>query len=335
MKKDRSSVAAPGKVILLGEHSVVFGEPAIAATVERKLRVVVRKKGTVPISDVSLPLQPSAPLVGNGDCPLFSDHDARREAAIAAAARMFDLDTAAMSVEVSSDIPPGCGLGSSAALSLALVRALADLSGTALSESGTRERAAEIENVFHGTASGVDVATVATGGVLWFERGLPPRIVSLSVRVPFDLVVALSGDPRSTAGPVGRLRARHERNPELWGGLFRAAGDLVRSGRDALEQGDLETLGGLMDAAQGLLNGFGVSTPKLERMVAIARGAGAFGAKLTGGGGGGAIVALAPLSASAVAEALRAEGFEAFVTRIGSARSRENDDAPGRSREHA
>jgi len=88
-----------------------------------------------------------------------------------------------------------------------------------------------------------------------------------------------------------------------------------------------------MDAAQGLLNGFGVSTPKLEQMIAIARGAGALGAKLTGGGGGGAVVALAPENAPRVVAALAASGFESFVTRIGSASHQEIDDA-SRSRKH-
>ena len=159
---------------------------------------------------------------------------------------------------------------------------------------------------------------VGDGHIIWFERGDPPRIERLRAGKPFDLVIAQSGELRSTAGPVGRLRQRYAARPELYGKFFRLAGDLVRAGRSALEDGDWETLGALMDAGQGLLNGFGVSTPTLERMIGIARGAGALGAKLSGAGGGGVIIALAPERSSEVVEALGACGFEAFVTRVGA-----------------
>ena len=162
------------------------------------------------------------------------------------------------------------------------------------------------------------MATSWDGHIVWFERGDPPRIERLRAGKPFDLVIALSGEVRSTAGPVGRLRQRYAARPELYGKFFRLAGDLVRAGRVALEGGDWETLGALMDAGQGLLNGFGVSTPILERMIGTARGAGALGAKLSGAGGGGAIIALAPERSSEVAEALRTAGFETFCTRIGA-----------------
>src|SRR5262249_50199208 len=133
-------------------------------------------------------------------------------------------------------------------------------------------------------------------------------------------------------GPVGRLRERHAKRPELYGRLFDLAGHVVRAGREALEAGDWESFGTLMDTAQGLLNAFGVSTPTLERMIAIARGAGALGAKLSGAGGGGVIIALAPASAERVVEALRAAGFEAFHTRLGSATPREVQDAKSNRR---
>ncbi len=286
--------ASPGKVILLGEHSVVFGEPAIAAAIGRRLEVRIRRDGV-----------------------RQSAGDAKLEEALVVAARELGLDAAALSVEVRSTIPPACGLGSSAALSVALVRALADFAGLKPAADAVRRHASRVEDVFHGTASGADVATSWDGHIIWFERGDPPRIERLRAREPFDLVIALSGEVRSTAGPVGRLRQRHGARPDLYGKFFRLAGDLVRAGRGALEEGDWQTLGALMDTAQGLLNGFGVSTPTLERMIAAARGAGALGAKLSGAGGGGAIIALAPERASDVVDALRAGGFEAFSSRIG------------------
>jgi len=293
--------AAPGKVILLGEHTVVFGEPAIAAAIDRRLTVTLRTDG-----------EPSR------------SGDPRVERAVALAAHDFGVDAAKLGVEIRSDIPPACGLGSSAALSLALVRALASLADRRLPPEEIRVHASRVEDVFHGTASGVDVAASAAGGIVWFERGDPPRIEAVKLAKPLDLVIALSGQPRSTAGPVGRLRARHAARPELYGRFFRLAGDISRAGREALGAGELEAFGELMDAAQGLLNALGASTPTLERMVAIARTAGALGAKLSGAGGGGAIIALAPSRDAAIADELRAAGFEAFTTRIeGDRRSEE------------
>jgi mevalonate kinase len=302
--------SSPGKVILLGEHSVVFGEPAIAAAIGRRLEVRIRGDGA---------RQPAG--------------DAKLEEALAVAARELGLDPAGLSVEIHSTIPPACGLGSSAALSVALVRALTDFAGLKPAADAVRRHASRVEDVYHGTASGADVATSWDGHIIWFERGDPPRIERLQAREPFDLVIALSGEVRSTAGPVGRLRQRHGARPDLYGKFFRLAGDLVRAGRGALEEGDWQTLGALMDGAQGLLNGFGVSTPTLERMIAAARGAGALGAKLSGAGGGGAIIALAPERASDVVGALRAGGFEAFSTRIGG--SIEEDTNAGANRASA
>ena len=287
--------SSPGKIILLGEHSVVFGEPAIAAAIGRRLEVRVRRDEARPPSG-----------------------DAKLEEAVVVAARELGLDATALSVEVRSSMPPACGLGSSAALSVALIRALADFAGLEPAADDVRRYASRVEDVFHGTASGADVANSWGGHIIWFERGDPPRIERLRAGKPFDLVIAQSGELRSTAGPVGRLRQRYAARPELYGKFFRLAGDLVRAGRSALEDGDWETLGALMDAGQGLLNGFGVSTPTLERMIGTARGAGALGAKLSGAGGGGVIIALAPDRSSEVVEALGACGFEAFVTRIGA-----------------
>ena len=290
---------ATGKVVLLGEHSVVYGQPAIAAAIDRKLRVVLRRR------------------VDEAE-PVFreTNGDARLAAALAEAAREFGLDPDALELRIESDIPAGSGLGSSAALSVALIRTAAALAGSpAPSGRELATRAARVENVFHGTSSGVDVAAVASGGTIWFERG-GPRSHPVRVRASVDVIIALSGESRSTEGPVRRLRERVRAEPDLYAQLFSAAGAIVRRGADALARGDWQALGASFDAAHDLLDAFGVSTPTLDRMIAVARAAGALGAKLSGAGGGGAIIALAPTRPERVAGALESEGFGAFVTRL-------------------
>jgi mevalonate kinase len=306
----RAIARAPGKVILVGEHSVVYGEPAIAAAIDRELAV------TLGLGDGNEGTAPPAP-----DERL----DLRGRTAVALVAQRFGFGPAALGVAIESALPQACGLGSSAAFSLALVRAAAALAGRRQSRREETALAAEVEDVFHGTASGVDVAAVAQDGILWFERGDEPRVEEIFAPAPITLVVALSGEARSTVTAVARLRVRRQRFPRVFDPLLRRAGDLVGLAREAIVAGDWPALGAAMDAAHGLLNAFGVSTPALERMLHVARAAGALGAKLTGGGGGGAMIALAPENAAAVADALVGAGFEAFVTRIGT--SREVHDA--------
>jgi mevalonate kinase len=298
--KQTASREALAKVILFGEHSVVYGQPAVAATVERRLRVTLVRNG-----------RPAA-------MP-----DPRLRAALDRAAEGVGVDAGNVEVRIESTIPPGAGLGSSAALSVALVGALADLGGASLSSADLLARAGDVENVFHGTASGVDIAAVASRGVIRFERGdaLPARLRMPSV----DLVVIDGGERRSTEGPVGRLRIRVLAEPRLYEAIFAAAGEIARRGAEALGRGDWDAVGRLFDVAQGLLNALGVSTAGLERMIDRARSAGALGAKLTGAGGGGAVIALAPDNATEVAARLRSEGYSAFVTRIGTI-DEENDD---------
>ena len=285
---------ACGKVILLGEHSVVHGRPALAVPLDRRLRVT---------------LEPGS---GRGT----ADADARAAEALRVAARGFGIDPGTLDLSIESTIPPGAGLGSSAALSVALVGALAAHAGFRLPSRELAARAAEVENVFHGRSSGLDVAVVAQGEPVWFLVGEGAR--PLRARGAAELVVGLSGERRATDGPVARLGARVVAEPRVWEPLLSLAGDLALAGAEAFARGEWKKLGELFDAGHGLLNAFGVSTPALEHMVARARAAGALGAKLTGGGGGGAMIALAPGRAVEVADALAADGFETFVTTIGS-----------------
>ena len=288
-----AAYSACGKVILLGEHSVVHGRPALAVPLGRRLRVT---------------LGPRNGHEAGAD-------DERAAEALAVAARGFGVDGAALRASIDSAIPPGAGLGSSAALSVALVGALAVLTGLRPAASELASRAAEVENVFHGRSSGLDVAVVAAGGPVWFLAGEGAH--PLRAGGAAELVVGLSGERRATDGPVARLGARVAAEPRLWEPLLSLAGDLAMCGAEAFVRGDWKKLGELFDAAHGLLNAFGVSTPTLEHMVSRARAAGALGAKLTGGGGGGAMIALAPGRAAEVAKALAADGFETFVTTIG------------------
>ena len=277
-----------GKVILLGEHAVVHGQPAIAAGVSRCVRVTIRRASPAPAAEL-------------------------RPALAAAAAVVGDIDIDGLAVSIEGDLPVAVGLGSSAALSVALVRGLAAFQRRALHQGEVARMANEVDRVFHGTPSGVDAAAASLGGVLWFEAGPPPHAEPLPPAGPIPMVVALSGTRHHTGHSVGELRRRAEALPQVYAPIFHAIGELVRAGRTAIEDGAWPLLGELMSMNHGLLRCCNVSTPVLDRVVEDAKRSGALGAKLTGAGGGGAVIALADGSPDDLAARLVGRGWEAFV----------------------
>lgn len=292
-----AQASAGGKAILLGEHAVVHGRPALAVGLGRHVTVRL-----VPQADASRAI-PST--------------DERVRTAVARAASAFGIpETAGFALEFGGTLPIAMGLGSSAALSVALVRALAASAGVALTAARLDEVAFDLEQIFHGTPSGVDSTTAARGGALWFDKGPPRRSEPIALRRSLTYVVALTGTRHETARTVASLRERAAAHPEVYAPVFDAIGALVRSARRALELGEWPTLGRFMTMNHQLLRALGVSTPELDELVERAVEAGAFGAKLTGGGGGGAALVLAGDDPTSVLESLRAAGYDAFVQRL-------------------
>jgi len=291
---------ANGKIILLGEHAVVYGVSAIAAGIDRGAQAHARL-----VAPSTLQLGPR--LVRAGD-----DSDVSR----AFAALLAALAAPEVQVEVDLALPPGAGLGASAALGVAIARAVLETQGQVALDERVLAAAAAWEQVFHGNASGVDAAASATDGCLIFSRA--NGIQLLRARRPLEFVVAISGPPASTKLMVEGVARLRERRPELVDKSLAAIAALVNNARGCIEAGDLTGLGRLMDLNQMLLSGLFVSTDAIERACAVARAAGALGAKLTGKGGGGSVLAIAgdEAAADAVLASWRAAGYGAFVTRV-------------------
>lgn len=279
---------APGKVLLLGEHSVVYGHPALAAAIPRYVSVEVTRAEEARIE-----------LPGGIQVP-FPVLEAAREMARAAGF------AGAFHARVQSDIPLGSGLGSSAALGVALARAFKP--GCDAAEAA--DLAMRLERVLHGAPSGVDPAACAREGVIFFTRGEPPAVEQVSGSA--WLAVALTGIARGTHSTVMPLAERRRADPAI-DGLLARLGDLAREGRRLFEEGELELLGARFDAAHALLRQLGVSCAELEEAVAALGRAGALGAKLTGAGGGGAAIGLGRDEAHAREMAARTSGFAVKV----------------------
>jgi mevalonate kinase len=293
----RISAFGPGKIIVLGEHGVVYGHPALAAAISRGMRAYAEPADSTTLE------------VPEG---LTSSQHNTLERAFARAAKMARFPKVAVRLE--GDLPVSMGLGSSAALSVAVSRVLLEArSGGTAPLREVEALAYEMEKEFHGTPSGVDHTTSARGVMVLFHKG---RVKAVTARRPVKVLVALVGPRSATKATVAALKVRRARWPTRYGRAFTQIGALVRDGESAVRRGDLESLGDVMNMNHGLLGALGLSSPPIEDMVYRLRGLGALGAKLTGAGGdGGAVIGLFPEPEPKMM-ALRAQGIDCFVSQL-------------------
>lgn len=296
------TAAAHGKVILLGEHAVVFGADALAASLSPGATCEARPSPAGPVLSV-------APW-GSSFRPGDGSELGRAAGGLCAAMGAGD---AALSLTL--HLPGGGGLGSSAAMGVACARALAEMAGRRLDDDELLAHALGWERVFHGNPSGVDHTLAALGGVGLFSRADGLRRVP--TRGALRLCLADSGERASTREMVDGVARLRGRRPEATDRTFEAIGVVARNGALALGAGDVKGLGELMDLNQNLLAALLVSTERLEDLCASARGAGALGAKLTGAGGGGCVIALAPGREERVLGAWRSLGVDGRVVEVG------------------
>ncbi|MDH3746725.1 MAG: hydroxymethylglutaryl-CoA reductase, degradative [Gammaproteobacteria bacterium] len=292
-----NGVTAAGKLILLGEHAVVYGAHALAMPIKNAVTASAKVSDSPTISIPAWGVDKSIEAGSDiGD-------------AVLQIARELGVADRAFNLSVATTLPRAMGLGSSAALAVAITRALGKAFDIDLDNDRVNSIAFECEKLAHGTPSGVDntVATFATPFL--YRRNEPPEITTIELLEAPPVVVACSNSPGSTLEQVAGVRARRDAATEQYDALFEQIDALTIAGADALAAADYERLGGLMNICHGLLNAIQVSTPELEHMVSIARAAGALGAKLTGAGGGGSIVALCPGREAVVSSALEAAGF--------------------------
>lgn len=303
-----AEASAPAKAILLGEHAVVFGEPALAVALDLRTRVRIEGRGTS--------------LMVNGE-PL---QDKLRLPHVHHALGLTGEPWGPLAITIESRVPGSAGLGSSAALSVALVAALLQQKGLAPSPRDVARLAFEVElGVQRGMASPADTSTSAAGGavlvdsvegpgLLWsFERSGRRWFLHRLEAPELPIVIGNTGHRAPTGEMVARVAQGVKRDPAM-AATVRELGDLARQGTKALAAHDVPALGKLMDRAHEGLRKLGVSTPRLDELVQAVRPH-SHGAKLTGAGGGGSIVALTDKPRE-VSEALKAHGCMPILTRV-------------------
>ena len=286
-----------GKVIVLGEHAVVHGFPALAAGLPQSLTL-----RATPLADRSASIHLHIPA-WSLELDLRGDEDHPVARAALEVLGFCDGPVRGWAIHGETHLPAGAGLGSSAALTVALARLVL---GPDAPLDDVVEASLAGERVFHGEPSGIDSYLAAQGGLIRFVRGERPEPVPLSA--PVDLVIVPSGVPRSTAAQIDRVRQRHRALPRLVGPILQILGDSVTAGLESLSRHDLATFGTIMSMSHELLSALGVSSPVLDNLCAVALEHGAHGAKLTGAGGGGCMVALPAGDPDSLVETFRRRG---------------------------
>ncbi|AKV55840.1 mevalonate kinase [Bifidobacterium actinocoloniiforme DSM 22766] len=291
------------KAILIGEHSVVYGHPALALPLH-SLRM---QAWAAPATEGEEPqlsaLDYEGPLAGSGE--RFGG--LRR--AVEVTLNYLGTTGQGFHIRTESDFPAGRGLGSSAAASGAVVRALLDAYDAAVSDEDILRLTNQAEQVTHGHPSGLDAATTSGQGPVRLEQG---AMRTVRPRGAAYLVIADTGVAGSTKEAVEGVRGRLEADPDGVGRLMDELGNQAAAAIADLEAGRMEPLGDHMNQAQELLDALQVGHPTLDKLVQEARSNGALGAKLTGGGLGGCMLALAADGddADRIGQALKAQGAQ-------------------------
>lgn len=310
---DEQTGIGHGKVILLGEHAAVYGSHVMAVPVPLAIQAKIGDNDSgvdiiIPRWGTELHLHESPHKRHSFEKPF------------AVILEQLELINTSMKIEVFANIPRAVGLGSSASIAVAIIRALDKRYHLGLKDHEVNALAFECEKVAHGTPSGIDNTMATYGKPLLYKKAATPDEQplheALEIEQPIPLVLGFSGVESLTAKMVARVAEAQQKNPGLYRSMFDQIDSLTLQGVQAIKRNDLQQLGELMNINQGLLNALQVSCWELEEMIQISRDNGALGAKLTGGGGGGACIALCPDDPSAVIQALNQAGYRAMEVMI-------------------
>ena len=307
--------SAPGKIILFGEHAVVYGRPALAVPVTQvhadvEIRASERPGIWIDAPDVDLSADlntlpsdhPLASVIHNFLFLSRPSPDPSGHPLPKGEGKFPDLY-----IKISSTIPVASGLGSGAAVTVALARALSSFLFHPMSDEDVNAFAYEIEKLHHGTPSGIDNTVITYAKPVYFVKGQP--IETFQVGQPFTIVIGDTGISAPTKESVGDVRRLWQADQTKWEKVFDEVGEIAKEARTVIERGKTKELGELMSRNHALLQSMTISSPELDSLVTAARRAGALGAKMSGGGRGGNMIALvAPDLAETVAGSLKEAG---------------------------
>ena len=278
-----------GKVILFGEHFVVYGLPGIAGGIDKKTLAEAEGGGKPGLHVVDN--RPAGPGYKESKAQHFKESLEYIKKAIPEV----DWDKRGVKITLAGDLIAASGVGASAASCAAIARAISEFFQLNLDDERINKIAYEGERGYHGSPSGLDNTCATYGMLIKFQRRPEGNhIERLELDDSAEIVMANTGIPANTKALVAGVKERRAKEPEKYKRIFEDYMEMFEEGLTALKAGAWQEVGVLMDRNQELLREIGVSHPKLEGLIKTAKEAGAYGAKLTGGGGGGYMVALTP-----------------------------------------
>lgn len=298
----RVEISTPGKLMLFGEHAVVYGYPCIVTAVDQRMRVLINKE-----DDRTVRIQ--APDVNLPNYSLRIDEldekqDLPKGARFVAMAvnnffNRFNVRTG-LKIRTQSDFSSEFGFGSSSAVTVAVIKGLSELFGVKMEGKDLFDLSYKTVLDIQGVGSGFDLAAAIWGGTLWFVAGGKTIIPLKTEELP--IVVGYTGIKADTPTLIEQVAEKQKVYPEITTKIFETISLIVQEAKNVLEKGDWLALGELMDLNQGLLDALGVNTKELSSLVYACREAGAFGAKLSGAGGGDCMIALVNSKTRALVE---------------------------------
>ncbi len=326
MSSTKVTASAPGKVTLFGEHAVVYGEPALVASIGKRVYVTTELRDDDHVRIVASDLQvPGLTVTFTGEELIVETDYGRTISAVAYLKTAIDVVSKYLGVfkganiVVRSEMPVGAGLGTSAAVAVATILSYSTALGYALKKEEVARLGWEVEKLVQGAASPMDTSITTYGGVIKVKllSGNDYEVKALPRVSDLPIVIGYVEREARTKDLIAKVKSLKDRYPEIVDRIIRTIGLITEMAEAALIGSDLITLGELMNVNQGLLDSLGISNRRLSELIYAARSAGALGSKITGAGGGGCIIALAPGNQDAVEVAIRLAGGHAIKTSLG------------------
>jgi len=312
--KKRARASAPAKVILFGEHFVVYDKPAILASLNKRVYV-----DAIARNDDKVTVNSNMGFAGTFSKDEIESMKKKRfmslvQPVLAAADDAMQEFGASigLDIKIRAEFQHAVGLGSSAAISIATIAAVSSLFGK-LSKRRICNMSLDAERIVHNNPSGADSAVCTYGGLMLFDKSEGAR--PINSKFDLQLVVVDSGIKRVTGKLVSNVKQLRESDAELFDGLSNMSSNITAQALKAIKGKDYTELGALMTLNHSLLRRLGVSIDVLDKLVDAALKNGALGAKLTGAGGGGCIIAL--VTEGSKNKVLRTmKRYDAFVSRV-------------------
>lgn len=271
------------KIILIGEHSVVYGQPAIALPLTNVTTTVTLRSSNEKVQTIDSRFY-------QGPIDHMPENMAGIRKLLSALISHFHAENDGWQLTIVSDLPAERGMGSSAASAVAIVRAFFNYYGQELQHADLLKWADIEEEVTHRSPSGLDAATSSSPNPLWFVKGKTSIPIDLNLNA--TMVIADTGIQGQTKEAITAVKKRLKDAPDSTQQLLAHLGQLARDSKDALAANEAEKLGLILNTAQADLQALGVSSAQLDHLCQVARENGALGAKLTGGGRGGCMFAI-------------------------------------------